>query len=112
MPVGVQIHKNEKNKEFYLVNAHLLVPCEEHVFHKSAGDLPVEVLEHLAVLESQGKPMRPELSLNYHQGKVQKGMVFHKWQNPVMCNECDETIEEYEFYFFEKRSVAQSKHII
>lgn len=58
------------------------------------------------------KQLRPELVVNNNRGEPSPGFFYYTWANPVKCDECAEFIQEYDYYYFEKRSVDKTQKLI
>jgi len=64
LPYAAQLHRSELRDEYYIVNAHRLIPTDEPVIHKAASkSTSQDLLEHLAQLESLSRQLRPELAV-------------------------------------------------
>jgi len=62
--------------------------------------------------EINGRVFRPEFQSYYCSDELEDGFVLSTWRNPVPCESCDRFITEYEFYYYEKRSVNREKGLI
>ena len=78
LPIGVQIHRC--GHEYYLINAHKLIASEEPLVHKSnTKKLPYELVEHMALLETMRRQLRPEHTISYNYKHTLEGLVYYKW---------------------------------
>jgi hypothetical protein len=56
LPYSVQLHRNDARDEYYIINAHRLIPSEEPVINQeAAANSSQDLLEHLAQIESLSK---------------------------------------------------------
>ena len=113
LPYNVQIHNGDKDGEYFLVNAYRLFPNEEPMVHKdlsSGGDK--ELLTYLAQLETYGKQLRPEHAVKNHNNEPAEGMNYYTWKIPQQCSECGGIIQEYTYYYYEKRAVNKMNSLI
>jgi hypothetical protein len=39
-------------------------------------------------------------------------MRYFTWKNPLRCNECNDWIDDYEYYYFEKRAVDKARTLL
>lgn len=66
----------------------------------------------MAEVESLGKQLRPELTVSNHRNEPAEGFTYYSWANPQCCSECGEVIQEYEYYFFAKRSLSEQRQVV
>ena len=102
LPYDVQLHRDETESHYYIVNAWRLIPCEEPVVNEEAvqqlggsGAADQQILDHLALIDSFGRQLRPELALYNHNNVLARGIQYFTWTNPISCSECGKIIQEY-----------------
>lgn len=58
------------------------------------------------------KQLRPELTVANNKGEPDPDCQYFTWRTPTRCDECQEWINDYEYYYFEKRSVDKTQRIL
>lgn len=77
-----------------------------------SGGADKELLTYLAQIESFSKQMRPEHCVTNHKNEPAQGMQYYTWKEPQQCSECGGVIQEYTYYYYEKRAVNQINSLI
>lgn len=71
LPIDVQIHRSPYRDEFFLVNAHRLISQEEPVMNNAIDkNLGEGVIDHITLLESMGRFLRPEYTASNHKNEL------------------------------------------
>ena len=113
LPYGVQLHRSEFQNEYIIINAFKLLATEEPQGYKMSGkDFTQEINDFLAKIESMGKQLRPEMSIYNHNNEPAEGYKYYSWKDPKPCSECGEIIQEYQYYYHEKRQLTKEKTIV
>jgi hypothetical protein len=59
------------------------------------------------------KQLRAELCLANNKGEPDPDCEYFTWKQPTRCDECGQWIHDYEYYFYEKKSIEKSqRHLI
>jgi len=59
-----------------------------------------------------GKVFRPEFQMTYSTGEPNNDFLLVTWKNPVPCSECGEIITDYDYFYYEKRSLDKNKALL
>jgi hypothetical protein len=62
--------------------------------------------------EINGKFHRFELVKNYTEGTIKEGFKLFTWLVPERCNECKEYIDEFQYYYYEKRNFDKKQTVL
>ena len=105
LPLGVQLHrkKDAAGSKHYLVNAARILPCRPPQNEDASPQIMIECL---------GAQMRPELVRGYNLGEVQENVRYFTWKNPVQCSDCGEYIDDYEYFYYEKRNIDKQQSLL
>ena len=59
------------------------------------------------------RQLRPEQVAANNTGEpLLTEMEYFTWKEPVKCAECEDWINDYQYYYFEKRSVEKSQKVM
>ena len=103
LPFSVELHLGGKeNSCYYLINSQrLLCPFVEE-------DLHTETTEEKLLM----KRLRPELVIQNTQDKIDENYQKQTWKNPRQCSECSEWIQEYDYWYYEKRNLDANRSLL
>jgi hypothetical protein len=96
LPYSVQIHKI--NADYYLLNTACLLPPEN--------------VDTEDMAEAYSQLLRPEICMNFRSEEIVDNLRYCTWKYPEKCSECKEYIDEYEYYFYEKRSIDEKQTLL
>lgn len=75
--------------------------------------MPPDYIEnHENSYENNGKFLKPQLVIDNNDGALRENYRLFTWKNPVKCNECNEYIDDYEYYYYEKRNVDKYQSLL
>lgn len=74
--------------------------------------MPSDYFEVEDPLEGALRLFRPELIQNYSDGDMDNEYTLLTWKNPAPCSECNKFINDYEYYYFEKRSLDKKQTLL
>jgi hypothetical protein len=68
--------------------------------------------QQVSLFELMSKQLRPELVVTNNRGEPAPGFMYFTWASPQKCDECGDYISDYEYYYFEKRSVDKVQRML
>ncbi len=71
--------------------------------------LAPDITDQENIYEINGKVLRPEFQSHYCTDELEEDYVFSTWRNPVSCDSCAIFITDYEYFYYEKPSLARDK---
>lgn len=89
-----ELHEGEDENLYMLNAARMLAP---------------DVQDDERLYEINGKFLRPEFQSEYCSDEIEPNNMLCTWKNPTKCEGCDQFITDYEYYYYEKRSVNKER---
>jgi hypothetical protein len=90
LPYDSEVHFTDDGLIYFLNLARIFVP-----------DLTTEIDNEYALC----RVLRPEFQFTFSSGEPDNNYILVTWQNPVPCSECGEIITDYDYFYYEKRSL-------
>jgi hypothetical protein len=69
---------------------------------------PNATQQAVPIQEIMSKQLRPEIVCTNNKGEPDPDCQYFTWKRPTKCDECGEWINDYEYYFYEKKSVDKT----
>jgi hypothetical protein len=73
---------------------------------------PNATQQPVPIQEIMSKQLRPEIVCTNNKGEPDPDCQYFTWKRPTKCDECGEWINDYEYYFYEKKSVDKSQRVL
>jgi len=74
--------------------------------------LAPEIADQENLYEINGRVFRPEFQSHYCIDELEEDYALSTWRRPVKCEACDQFITDYEFYYYEKRSLNRDRNLL
>ena len=58
------------------------------------------------------RQLRPEWIINNSNDEVAEGYIKQTWRSPTRCVVCGQFIQDFEYYFYEKRNLDKNRTIM